>query len=89
MCHVCHMSHMTKANRNERTDDDGNDAEIGLLIARLSEHERNEQRNVEELYTREQVDEKLVKAWFSGWMSRDIAEDEIQQQRLKQEGLVN
>jgi hypothetical protein len=34
-------------------------------------------------------DEKLVKAWFSGWMSRDIAEDKRQQQRLKQEGLVN
>ena len=78
---------MTKPNKNERTGDD--DAKIRLLIARLSEQERKEQRNVKELYTREQVDEKLVKAWFSGWMSRDIVDDERQQQRLKQEGLVN
>ena len=55
----------------------------------MSERERKEQRSLEHLYTQEEVDEKLVTAWMAGWMSRDMAEDERQQQWLEKEGLVN
>lgn len=79
---------MMSPSKEEKEEEGMNDNDNMLLhIKQLAEQERREQRSVEQRYTQEQMDEKLVTAWFSGFIAAEQVTDEEKTQ-LKEQGLL-
>jgi hypothetical protein len=51
-------------------------AEIELGAQRGLERERLERERLERLYTEDEVNQREIRAWWYGYMSRDSADDE-------------
>jgi hypothetical protein len=60
------------------------DSEIEHMVQVASEKERLEAERLEKLYTQSEVDDKMLRSWWAGWMAYEKLAQEEEREELRE-----